>query len=92
MYLSKLIVDIIGKRKNIFRRIEFHINNIFVYPLIRAGINPEDPKSVELIQAIVALKTMEFQGIYSHSGHSYNVTNAEGAKQVAEQERQVMEK
>lgn len=57
---------------------------------IRAGIDPESEQTVQLVKAICGSATINFEGIYSHSGHSYNVKSSEEAAKVAEEERRIM--
>jgi len=53
----------------------------------RAGANPESPDTVKLVDLITNngeyAKYFEFQGIYSHSGHSYKCTTPQEIKKVA---------
>ncbi len=56
----------------------------------RAGVDPEAPEAVEVARAIAGSPRLTFDGILTHSGHSYNAKSREEAAAIAEQERRVM--
>lgn len=56
----------------------------------RAGVDPKSPLAEELVKGLSKSDTLHFDGILSHSGHSYNGKNNNGILQAAEQERNVM--
>jgi len=57
----------------------------------RAGVDPEDPRSVDLVLAAqVAAAHVEWAGILTHSGQAYGCRTGEEAAAVAETERRVM--
>ncbi|KAF2068209.1 hypothetical protein CYY_010466 [Polysphondylium violaceum] len=58
----------------------------------RAGANPESEETIRLVDLITHgeySKYFEFQGIYSHSGHSYKCTTPQEIKKLAIQEATV---
>ena len=56
----------------------------------RAGMDPEDPHSLERALRIADMSGLAFQGLLTHAGHSYACTNAAEIRRVAEQERDVL--
>lgn len=58
------------------------------YP--RTGIDPETPAALTLVKKIHKNPSLNFKGILTHAGHSYNVTNVAEVKVVAKQEQDVM--
>ncbi|MHA1387086.1 MAG: alanine racemase [Candidatus Thorarchaeota archaeon] len=56
----------------------------------RTGVNPRDPTSVQLASKIHGSKYLDFKGILTHAGHSYDTTSIEQIKEVAVQEQTVM--
>lgn len=56
----------------------------------RAGVDPASSYAEELIRSLADSKTLLFDGILSHSGHSYNARRREEIIPVACQERDVM--
>jgi len=56
----------------------------------RAGVDPESDRSVALALRMAKSADVDFRGILTHAGHSYNSTNAGEIKSVAETERRVM--
>src|SRR5207245_3222928 len=55
----------------------------------RAGVDPASAYALEVARELGAERQLVFDGILSHSGHSYRTTNKAEAAQVAEQERSV---
>jgi D-serine deaminase-like pyridoxal phosphate-dependent protein len=78
-----------SKKKNIQQKF-WHVFVKIDCGYHRAGIDPESEQTVQLVKAICGSATINFEGIYSHSGHSYNVKSSEEAAKVAEEERRVM--
>ncbi len=58
----------------------------------RTGVNPRDPASIKIVDKIVNSKNLEFSGILTHGGHSYDATTIAEIKKIAEQEQQEMVK
>ncbi|HKJ44191.1 MAG TPA: alanine racemase [Balneolales bacterium] len=56
----------------------------------RAGVNPEDPRSLQLARALQEAKNIYFQGILTHAGQSYHCKTIMEVKKVAEIEHKVM--
>lgn len=56
----------------------------------RAGVDPSRPESVELAHRLSHSPCVDFRGILTHAGHSYDCRNAEEIRVVSEQERAVM--
>jgi len=56
----------------------------------RTGVNPKDPASVQLACKIHSSKYLDFKGILTHAGHSYDATSIEQIKEVSIQEQKVM--
>jgi D-serine deaminase-like pyridoxal phosphate-dependent protein len=56
----------------------------------RAGVDPMSAYAEELARSLAESKTLIFDGVLSHSGHSYNARRREEITPVANQERDVM--
>jgi len=56
----------------------------------RAGVDPASPYGLEVARELGRERGLTFDGILSHSGHSYRTRDREEAARVAEQERSVM--
>ncbi|MEX0601710.1 MAG: alanine racemase, partial [Bacteroidota bacterium] len=56
----------------------------------RAGVDPGSPLAEELVASLSSSKVLRFDGILSHSGHSYAARSRHDALIVARQERDVM--
>ncbi len=56
----------------------------------RAGVDPTSPFAEQLVQSLNESRNLVFDGILTHSGHSYNSHNRSEIMVVAEQERSVM--
>jgi D-serine deaminase-like pyridoxal phosphate-dependent protein len=50
-------------------------------------VDPDDPKSVELVRRIDASRHTSVAGVYTHGGHSYGASTAAEVTAVAEAER-----
>lgn len=55
----------------------------------RVGIDPDSPQAVPTIRAVSALPGLNFRGLLSHAGHSYNVGSSEEIRQVAAKEIEI---
>ena len=53
----------------------------------RDGVDPDDPESLKLVEAIVACEDLEFAGLYTHGGHSYDCASVEDVRAIARAER-----
>ncbi len=56
----------------------------------RAGVDPASSYGLDVARELGKERGLTFDGILSHSGHSYKTRNREEAAAVAEQERSVM--
>lgn len=56
----------------------------------RAGVDPEDPDSLQFARRIAASKAVRFHGLLTHSGHSYHARNRQQILDVARQETRVL--
>ena len=56
----------------------------------RAGVDPSSPYALDVARELGRERGLTFDGILSHSGHSYRTRNRDEAAKVAEEERSVM--
>lgn len=56
----------------------------------RAGVDPQSNSSVDLAQRLDTSQTLSFEGILTHSGHSYRARGKDMIRRVAEEEHSVM--
>ncbi len=56
----------------------------------RAGVDPKSPFAEQLVRVLNDCRNIIFDGILTHSGHSYEAHNRDEVVAVAEQERKVM--
>ena len=56
----------------------------------RAGVEPHTNEAVEIPRLISKAKNLNFAGILTHAGHSYNATTKEEIVEIARQERDLM--
>jgi len=56
----------------------------------RTGVDPRNPASIKLARKIDGSKYLNFRGILTHAGHSYDATSIEQIKEIALQEQRVM--
>ncbi|MCP4902447.1 MAG: hypothetical protein GY906_36240, partial [bacterium] len=56
----------------------------------RAGVDPCDANSIAIAAALDRSSAIEFRGILTHAGQSYECLNAAGAREVAVVERDIM--
>ena len=56
----------------------------------RAGVDPTSPYAIRVARALAREDGLVFDGILTHSGHSYKTRNKDEAAGVAEEERLVM--
>lgn len=52
----------------------------------RAGVDPADPESVRLAQAMAKSKPVRFRGLLTHAGHSYNARCIDEIREIATEE------
>ncbi len=53
----------------------------------RTGVNPRDPASIKLASKIESSRNLDFKGILTHAGHSYDATSVKQGKEIATQEQ-----
>ncbi len=58
------------------------------YP--RCGISPEGQAAINFVKRIVEKPHLDFKGILTHAGHSYNATTVDEIKKIARHEQDVM--
>jgi D-serine deaminase-like pyridoxal phosphate-dependent protein len=56
----------------------------------RVGVEPHMPEAVEIPRQLSDAKNLNFAGILTHAGHSYDVKTVEEIKVIARHERDVM--
>jgi D-serine deaminase-like pyridoxal phosphate-dependent protein len=56
----------------------------------RCGVDPKSPAAVSLVKKITDDPNLNFKGILTHAGHSYEMTTVQEIKSVAMQEQNVM--
>jgi len=56
----------------------------------RDGINPDDPRSIQLARALQEANNIDFRGILTHAGQSYHCKSVGEIKKVAAEERDIM--
>ena len=56
----------------------------------RSGVDPESPAAIDLARALLDSRSLTFDGILTHAGHSYRAADFAGRLAVARQERDVM--
>ncbi len=52
----------------------------------RAGVDPDDPESLELARRMMRSSSLRFHGLLTHAGHSYHASNAGEIRAVAQEE------
>ncbi len=52
----------------------------------RAGVDPDDPDSARLANAISRSPAVHFQGLLTHAGHSYDARDTEEIRRIAAEE------
>ena len=52
----------------------------------RAGVDPDNPQSVELAERVAASSAICFRGVLTHAGHSYHARSVDEIRKVAEEE------
>ena len=53
----------------------------------RTGVNPRDPASIKLATKLENSRNLDFKGILTHAGHSYDAMSVKQIKEVAKQEQ-----
>lgn len=56
----------------------------------RCGVEPHTPEAIEIPRLISDSKNLNFAGILTHAGHSYNAESREGVLEIARTERDSM--
>ncbi len=96
---SKVKLRLLLENNEILSDLEFELEerNMTIEVLLkvhcgyhRTGVDPRDPASIKLVSRIASSKTLEFKGILTHAGHSYDATSIEQIKEIAIQEQTVM--
>ncbi|MEA2338383.1 MAG: hypothetical protein QOE82_2390 [Thermoanaerobaculia bacterium] len=73
---------------------EFHDANGCIFDVFlkvdcgyhRAGVDPNDPDSLRLAMAMSLSRAIDFQGLLTHAGHSYNASGVEEIRRIAAEE------
>ena len=58
--------------------------------LHRCGLSEDDPGVIELTQKILQEPALNFVGLLSHAGHVYGAKDGDAARQIAQEECQIM--
>lgn len=74
--------DDAGVKLNVFVEIDVGDN--------RSGVEPNTPEAVDVPRQISDAKNLNFAGILTHAGHSYNCKSRDEIVEVARQERDIM--
>ncbi|MFN2240602.1 MAG: alanine racemase, partial [Thermoanaerobaculia bacterium] len=56
----------------------------------RAGVDPESPDAIGLAQRIAASKFLDFRGLLTHAGHSYQASSRDEILRIAQEEAAVL--
>ena len=56
----------------------------------RCGVDPEDPRAIEVARAAADTKGLRLRGILSHAGHAYDAKSVESVKKIAAAEAETM--
>ena len=56
----------------------------------RVGVEPHTPEAIEIPRLILDAKNLDFAGILTHAGHSYNASSTDEIVEIARHERDVM--
>lgn len=76
----------VGRRRG--KRLSFFLKVDCGYG--RAGIDPANPRSLVLAQALATADEIDFRGLLTHAGHAYGCRSGEEILEVGRQERQVV--
>lgn len=52
----------------------------------RAGVDPDDPASLELARRMTQSKAVNFEGLLTHAGHSYRARTVDEIRRIADEE------
>jgi D-serine deaminase-like pyridoxal phosphate-dependent protein len=55
----------------------------------RVGIDPDSPQALSIVIGVAGLGGLNFRGLLSHAGHSYNVASSKEIGEVAAQEIEI---
>lgn len=58
----------------------------------RCGVNPKSPSAMKLAKKIANASNLDFAGILTHGGHSYDANSVDEIKAIAKQEQDIMAK
>jgi D-serine deaminase-like pyridoxal phosphate-dependent protein len=53
----------------------------------RTGVSTDDPRLIEIAGCLQQSSKLDFAGVFTHAGHSYQCKSIAGIKQIAEDER-----
>ncbi len=67
-----------GRRWDVFLKIDYGYH--------RAGVEPEDPRSLTLAAEMARSPSIRFRGLLTHAGHSYNAHNVDEIRAFAREE------
>ena len=67
-----------GSRFNVFLKVDCGYH--------RAGVDPESKEALQLAMKMASSKGIQFQGLLTHAGHSYNTHNVDEIRKIASQE------
>jgi D-serine deaminase-like pyridoxal phosphate-dependent protein len=70
--------------------IRFHVWLKVDSGLHRAGVDPAKPESLRLARALAQSRQLEFDGLLTHAGHSYNAPTTDRIREIARQEQSVL--
>ena len=56
----------------------------------RAGVDPDDPESLELALQMAQSEHVDFRGLLTHAGHSYHASSREEIAHIAAEESEVL--
>jgi D-serine deaminase-like pyridoxal phosphate-dependent protein len=52
----------------------------------RCGIDPDSPRAIDMVREVASLPGLNFRGLLSHAGHSYNAASVHDIAAVADRE------
>ena len=91
----RLIVDSTAGVDAIAQAARRHEKQISIFVKIdvglhRCGLSEDDPALIELTQKILQESALNFVGLLSHAGHVYGAKDGEAARQIAQEECEIM--
>jgi D-serine deaminase-like pyridoxal phosphate-dependent protein len=84
-------LNVLVDSEEAFRAAEAHAHPFDVFLKVdcgyhRAGVDPESPDSVRLALHMASSEGVQFRGLLTHAGHSYNVRGVEEVRRIAAEE------